>query len=520
MTGVAAKTKRTVADISTFGAIAAEDDDLARFFVSTPAFADLRDGRRQIVIGRKGAGKSALYLALIHGAKTSLDRMYNAVGLTFGDYPWAVHYKYAREGTDRHERFTAAWEFLALLEIAKSVLADPEHRTRKYSKSAREALDGVESFLKSNYGTVQFDFKKTFPTGSFNLQAFKVQPTIFGNSVGGADITRSGSLGETVARLNEWLRNALVEAGTETPEAMVLFDELDAGFDPAANDYVDRVIGLLLAVRRLAKFMRDAALEHKVIAFLRSDVYDSLHFGDKNKMTDANVSTLFWNDDLGPPYHDTSLKQLLDHRVRVQLGLPASEPDPWTKAFDPQLTKGTQHKFHHMTFRGHRRPRDLIKFANEALLAAKHRIAHGDDRLLIINEDINQARRPYSQYLIKELDDEIAPVVPNWQDYLELLRRIGVTRWTREALSQALEALGPSLGLAKTLDEILAMFYRYSIVGFQRIGRGGTGAGYYEHFRYMDESIRFDAKSPSFLVHRGLREALELLEQKDARDEL
>ena len=51
------------------------------------------------------------------------------------------------------------------------------------------------------------------------------------------------------------------------------------------------------------------------------------------------------------------------------------------------------------------------------------------------------------------------------------------------------------------------------IVGFER---AAGAAGLEIHFRYLDETIRFNPKSNSFMVHRGLKEALELRDAGDA----
>ena len=62
-------------------------------------------------------------------------------------------------------------------------------------------------------------------------------------------------------------------------------------------------------------------------------------------------------------------------------------------------------------------------------------------------------------------------------------------------------------------DELLEFFYRYSIVGFER---AAGAAGLEHHFRYLDETSRFNPKASSFMVHRGLKEALELRDAGDA----
>jgi len=168
-----------------------------------------------------------------------------------------------------------------------------------------------------------------------------------------------------------------------------------------------------------------------------------------------------------------------------------------------------------MTFRSYLRPRDIIKFANCALDEAKQRVLSAGGRSgLISNADITDGRKTYSRYLLSELDDEIAAAEPKWGEYVEILRRLQATRFTRDAFEAAYEdvkrrGISPDL----STDELLAFFYRYSIVGFER---AAGAAGLEIHFRYLDETIRFNPKSNSFMVHRGLKEALELRDAGDA----
>jgi hypothetical protein len=495
---------RLLKDVKNFGEIAAEDDDIKRFFVQTPVYADLLTGERQIVIGRKGSGKTALYLALIDRTD---GQSFFAKGLTFSDYPWALHARYAHEATTRHERFLASWRFLAFMEIFKVLLTENTRKERyKANASAARALANVEKFIQTNWGAIAFDYKKTFPSGGFKLSNVSLAPQIAGFAVGGVSLDRPGSLSETLERLNEWLWNALVEIGASAPTVYILFDELDAGYAPGSDDYIDRVVGLLLAVRRLSRDCGDARLPFHAIAFLRSDIFESLHFGDKNKLTDRNVSFLAWNEAID--YDGCSLKQLMDHRIREAMDLPSGERNPWSRAFNSDQMRGTQHKFNHITFRSYLRPRDVIKFANCALAEYKHRLALGaTNGDLITNADIINARKTYSRYFLKELDDEIASSVPRWQDYVELLRRIRATKFTRQAFEEAFASARNLLPPELSSEELLVFFYRYSIIGFER---AAGAAGLEQHFYYLDETIRFNPDARLFMVHRGLKEALEL----------
>src|SRR4029453_3016040 len=119
-------------------------------------------GERQVTVGRKGSGKTALYLALIERTD---DKLFFARGLAFRDYPWALHSRYAHETTTRHERFLASWRFLTFMEIFKVLLTENERAERYKDDAAREAMASVEKFIQKNWGAIAFDYRKTFPSG-------------------------------------------------------------------------------------------------------------------------------------------------------------------------------------------------------------------------------------------------------------------------------------------------------------------------------------------------------------------
>jgi len=505
---------RSLVSVRSFGEIAAEDDDIRRYFVQTPVFQELMSNARQVVLGRKGSGKTALYLALIDRAG---QQGYFAYGLTFRDYPWALHTKYVYEQGTQYERYLPSWRFLALMQIFKTLLTEEQRPLRYTGGTARGALAGVERFIQANWGVLDFDHKKTFPSAGFRLDSISVDPQIAGFGLGGVSVKRaSGGLGETLPRLNEWLWHVLRAVSSSAPTVFVLFDELDAGFDATNPDYSDRLVGLLLAVRALTRDFQADRMPFRIVAFLRTDIFDTLHFGDKNKLTDANSILLAWNTALR--YEGSSLKQLIDQRIREELALSAKDRDPWSKAFDGEVMRGTQHKFHHMAARSYLRPRDLIKFCNAALDGAKRRIRTSippADR--ITNNDVTASRKVYSKYFLNELDDEIAPIDREWKDYLEILRRIGAMRFSADAFRKAYAATRKRITYRLNEEEVLAFLYQYSIIGFERaVG----GAGLVEHFRYQDEPVRFNPEARAFLVHRALKEALELREAGEAVDDI
>lgn len=495
---------RSLAEVKSFGGTAAEDDDIERFFVKTPTFSELTSGEKHLVLGRKGSGKTALYLAMM---SYSQKEGRAGVGLSFRQYPWAAHSKYVAPDLDRGERYVASWTFLILCEVFSILSArKPDDLTRQQSI----ALGQVQKFLQRNYGTTRLDFKSLFPAGGLHVEGLDISTP--GTRVGGSGTLRtkkrSEALGATLSRVNDWMMEKLAKIGSRIPDTFVLFDELDLGFDASSEQYKERIIGLLIAVRSFISDVTRRNIPIHPIVFLRTDIFEQLHFGDRNKIKTHDATELAWHDRL--THEGASLKHLIDWRIKEELGVDDIE-EAWGNAFDPQLTRGTQHKFQHMTFRTFLRPRDVIQFANLALAEAKKRSnseAWGHP-LLITNDDLKAARVPYSNYFRDELDDEISAVDASWQRLLDILRRVGSARFLLEEYSTAYEFVTNRSPLELTVEDSLGFLYRYSIIGFER---AITGAGIIHQFKYQDEAVSFEADAASFLVHRALKETLGLTE--------
>ena len=202
----------------------------------------------------------------------------------------------------------------------------------------------------------------------------------------------------------------------------------------------------------------------------------------------------------------------MDFRIREILNLPDNVEDPWKSAFDDRVMRGTLHKFQHITYRTFLRPRDVIKFCNLALTKAQersHSIGSGGD-IRISNDDITMARNEYSRYFFNELDDEISEAEPDWQEATNVLRKIAKDNFSREEFNEGYKALSDSQTLSLDPTAMLNLLYRFSIIGYE--GTRPTGSGTTHLFRYQNESLNFDIQAKSFRVHRGLKEALGLVE--------
>lgn len=495
-----------IALLDSFGAIDAETDFRPEFFVPSTSWERTRNKKHPIVIGRKGTGKTALRKALLDLAGS--EPLIFARDLGFRDYPWKVHYSVVDQEVGGRSRYLETWLFLMLVELAKLRLG--EDVTQPKSKDDLLLAKGVEEFINKNWGSLSFDHKDTFRVDEYEVTK-TFHPQVAGSGLGSIDWTKvpRGRLGDSLNAINRWLKEALSRLLRSDCEYFLIFDELDLDFDRQDEEYLDSMIGLVLAAQNLFLWAKELGFDAAPVVLLRDDIYRRLQFPDKNKITRSLVETIYWEDSFEGP---NSLKTVVDTRIRVLLG-EENAKDPWGLVFDEEVMRGTQHKYLHMVQRTYLRPRDIIQFANYCLQEAKQRTAgHESDEDRVRNEDITAARTAYSGYLREELGDELFAHYDKWEQWLELIRRIGTLTFNAERFE---EVWAESPELAKkqgtSPDTILEFLYQFGVVGFGRRGGSGRG-GTDEYWSFRDPDVTFDPRAPFFKVHLGLKENLDLKE--------
>ena len=484
---------KSLLEIKSFGGTAAENDEIDKYFLETPVFDRLWEGERCIVAGRKGTGKTALFIALQNRAKAT-KRPYRSA--SFRQYPWSAHEQYTSNESAPIERYVESWHFFLLIQTFIALNDAKEH----FFSPATKPLSEVRKFIKDNYGNTDQGFNMVFPQGGFSLKS--ITPKLIPLSSATVDVSlprESANLGRALPRLNEWLEGKLRAIAEYMPPTYVLFDELDLGFNPKDESYTSRLAGLLIATQRYAKWCAEHDAPVRPIVFLRSDILNSLHFGDLNKIREANLLELKGHDNVRST-HGESLKALIDFRISKAMNLPEDIENPWEAAFENRRMRGNQNKFQHITFRTFLRPRDVIKFCNLALEEAQR-----DGASIITNEHINRAQERYSEFFYYELDDEIGQTWPNWKEGLDVLRKIETTHFTRKDFEEEYAKMSKSRNLSLDPTEMLNMLYQFSIIGY-------TTGKETDVFRYKNESFSFDIQAKSFRVHRGLKKVLGLTE--------
>lgn len=485
------------------GPIVAEAGFDITYFVTSASWTNVRTRARSIVIGRKGTGKTAIRLALQSADVGVLGSVHTA-SLSFADYPWKAHYRVADGDVASRSRYKETWSFLLLVELAKLVVRHPE---KTVGRSKRAAKRRLRRFLKQNWGGVSADYKRTLTNERTRVVSAELRPEFMSSGLGGVTWgkVKIENLGPHLRQTNEWLRGNIAAAFGSGQEYFVVLDDLDVDFESMSGDYTDSIIGLVLAVSGLHAWCEESSLPAHLVAVLRDDIYDRLQFHDKNKITTQRVERIRWETD---EQAENSLLTVLNRRIEHTLDL-KDIPSPFAVVFDSELMRGKQSKYAHMAQRTYLRPRDLLQFANECISVARAdgRFS-GSDR--VANKDVTTARTSYSNYLRRELADEIHPHFPDWERWLEVLKQMGYMAFDHASFESARSHLGNAAGTDSS-GTMLDGLYRFGIIGFSRLGgRGSGGSGLV--WSYQNPDTDLDTKAKYYAVHPGLKENLELRE--------
>lgn len=483
----------TLSDVESFGGIAADVDDLLRdCFTDHPAYIGARSGDRFLVIGRKGSGKTAIFQKLL--LESSFD--YFSVGHTFDAYPWHHHDLQAQTGVPTERRYLHSWKYLVMMTLSKILLN--QDQSIYDNEESLEAVGKLENFVVDSYGSRDPDVTQLFaPERNLKLKA-------------GLNISLVKVEGEQIAvrdlpihihEVNSAVQSLVLTALNPEHQYLVCFDQLDLGFNPSDPTYLERVTGLILAARDIRRAAKQAGKDLSVVVFLRDDLYGLLQFEDKNKLTETNLAQVNWDTGRNG---DPNLSDLMARRFGQTLR--GEKSLPWDEVFDEtEQMPSRQSKYQHICDRTFLRPRDMIKFCNESLAAFKER--NGEDKFS--NADVHAARPEYSEYLLRELDDEIAKHVPLYNEYLAIFTSIGYEQFDRQLFR---DKWSQSLVLASNNpDEALKELFGFSVIGYFRTG--GSGGGSEWAWRYLDPRpyraiLPDDAEK--LRIHRGFKEALNL----------
>lgn len=483
-----------ISSVKTFGGIDADTDELlAKVFDDHIAYHEAINHEKTVIVGRKGTGKTAIFKKIL---QNNAENRF-AIGHVFTDYPWHHHQKQRDVGVPEEQCYVQSWTYLVYVTLARLLLNIDQ--SQPWSDEALLEVSKLEQFIVDTYGT-----RDPAPTQVFS-PATKISLTgeigfnwkILSGRVGAQSITLD-YLPVVVQDVNQTLSKSIISSLNPACSYFISFDEIDLGFDPK-TDYSARLIGLLIASRRINNIARSAGKRLSIVVFLRDDIYSLIKFEDKNKITESTLSTIEWD----APGSEFTLKRLMQKRFNYVLDIP--EEDSWQEVFDEtEEMSHRQKKYAHICDRTFLRPRDIIKFCNSVLDHYKRRGPYPGEKFS--NVDINSAREDYSVYLLNELEDEIRKHLPNYDQYLEVFKEIGELGFERSAFDAAFAKHKGGFPDGFNEIRILQDMFEFGVVAFLKSGGGGGGSDYV--WRHKDRRTKFNDGAQFFRIHAGLKEAL------------
>jgi len=458
------------------GASAAENEmfELGKYFLETDEYRRTLRGEVQIVTGRKGSGKTALFAQVRN--KLRQDNQIVVLDLKPEGFQLLKFKELVldllQEGTKEHT-ITAFWEYLLLLEICHKLLEkDRELHLRNHqlyepyqvlSQAYREDTfitegDFAERMLKLTQ-RIADDFRYALRSGEgkYRLSSAEITELLYKHDVA-----------ELRKQLTAYLMNK--------KGVWILFDNLDKGW-PAhgvSHDDLITVRCLLDAIRKLERDLQKREISCRGIIFIRNDVYELLIEATPDRGKTSQVA-IDWSD-------PELLRELLRRRF-------VSGDIPWESTFD-QIWHQTclshikgEESSQYIIDRSLMRPRCLIDLLQ---YCRSHAVNLGHS--MIEAEDFQQGEEAYSTDLITNFGLEIRDIYPEAADILYELIEIPATL----PYSQVRELVSKLVKEDAKIDRIIDLLLWYGVVGLKRAD---------EEVAYI-YSVNYDIKRLKALIRK------------------
>jgi hypothetical protein len=452
-----------------------EMNTLEQYYLKIDQFDRAMSGEVNLVVGRKGSGKTALFIRLRD--KMRGDRRNIVLDLKPEGYQ-LIRMKedileFLSEGARQH-LIIAFWEYLIYLEIAYKLL-EKDQKAHRYNQDIHDAYQELSGVYNAANFSPEGDFSERLSTLSERL-AKRYQ-----EKYGTQDARRltAGEVTELVYLHDIKQLRDLISNYLHRKEAVwVMFDNLDKGWSTQGVDVIDATVlrCLVDAGRKVEREMRKAGHVVHCIVFVRNDVYDHLmrntpDFGKEMR------ATLDWND-------PDMLREML--RLRLVSGMHAdlNKVDFHTVWHELCVSHYEgEDTSSYLIQRSLMRPRNLLKIFNHC-----RGFATNFNRQIIDDVDIEKGLKTYSSDLLAELDAELTQVFPSAQDLLYHFmdtKRALTTAELTDLLSSAKVDAGDQ-------EKVMAFLLYYGVLGIQ--------VGDAEYFIF---DVNYDIKVLQVRAERG-----------------
>ncbi|MBN9091475.1 MAG: hypothetical protein J0J01_31535 [Reyranella sp.] len=478
-----------------FGSPTAENEfqTLGSYFMKTAEFGRAIRGEVNLLVGRKGSGKTAAFSQIRNELRRDTRKV--VVDLKPEGYQLIklkdVVLRYLEAGSKDH-LVTALWDYVLLLELAHKLL-DKDREVNRRDPKLMRLYDELSAIYFSHGSTTEGDFSERL----VQLSTYLV--TTFDAKFGGQGTTRLShdQVTQILYRGDlHRLRTAITAYLEEKEDVWILFDNIDKGWatDGVSTDDVVIVHALIEALWKIQRDLQRAHIDFHSIVFLRNDVYQYLVQSIPDRGKDLRVS-LDWSD-------PGQLRELIRRRL-IYNGWSLSVE--FLRAWNDIAVETCHGRESSEVLIEHSlmRPRYLLAILNHCRGAA---VNNGHSR--IEQGDIEAGLRAYSNDLLVDTDNELRDLMPEAKDVLYQL--VGEEPDILEPdLHEHFARAGVPAGQNERVTELLLW---YGVIGI--VGKGDW-VGYIFDAAYDVKKMKIlrekeGGQIPLYRVHPAFRSGLDV----------
>tara|TARA_R110002124_G_scaffold287245_1_gene471854 strand:+ start:2137 stop:4377 length:2241 start_codon:yes stop_codon:yes gene_type:complete len=491
---------RSVLERIDLGGSVAENElqTIDEYYHETDAYLRTSRGEVKLIIGRKGSGKTALFLRVRNEKRAKRSNV--VVDLKPEGYKLLKFKEQIvdalSEGSLNHV-VSAIWEYVLLLEIAYKVLEKDSGIFTRNADLTDPYLALKEVYEQDEYYS-EGDFSERVSLLLDNI-ANRIQEERVDESKA---ILSQRQISEVIYKhpINK-LRDAVVEYLQKKDETWLLIDNLDKGWPSAGVSKSDVVLinCLLDALDKIRRSFRQRSYENFFsTVFLRGDVYENLvdAASDRGKVIPVSVD---WSD-------KNALKELLRKRlVFSNFDDNLNILDIWDRIAVPEIDGVSTLDM--LIERSLYRPRSIV----DMVYACKSMAVNRRHTRIEI-DDFNDALKGYSIQLIDNISLELRDIHPELEgllyEFVDLEPSFNTVK-IKKIISKFLK----SVDMEFDEDQIVDVLLWFGFIGVQN--QNGKPTFIFDVAYNMNMMSALSKKASSgqqFVVHQAFRAGLSISE--------
>lgn len=501
------------------GPVSAERDaNLQNYFYDAGVSSALvEDPTRFLMLGRKGAGKTAVFLHMKQRPRGLFKKTDVVVPLSTTEYNWRAHAALGDLNKTGGSQYRDSWRFVMSVEAIRAFSST----CQADGTAIPSAISSAQRLLNKLFGTPVPEWSELLRSKIFALSTCKLpsagisadsEISIDGGEIGFSSVEKNDSLRSLLAFNIEYLTNFLetsLNEGLNGHRVFVIFDRVDENWLSESLTECKKMIGGLIQAAEY--YTQKFSGKLRPIVFLREDIFDGLDtINDRNKLKMDCSRTLLWDEE--------TLEKLVLERINYfakQKG--ASKIGSLDDLFDKSSVRSRSTPSKYLFQKTFCRPRDMVAFLSKIIEVGKEYERDGDS---LEDKDgklstklIYDAEGAYSEYLRDEVFDEWKTQLPAIVGYLQVLTNIKYTTFSPRMFEQEFTKVfkfgtRPD-SLSEEIRRVLLFLFQVSIIGY-KLGDSGKRC-----FRCFYSSRRFE-DTDEYLVHLGLIKQLGLTEGRSA----